>query len=66
MPNDAVPYSKTGRFAAAPITEITAHAYTVPTDAPEAHGIFKWNATTLVVTEVEAAGVRSLGYTYSD
>ncbi len=66
MQNDAVPHSMSDRFTAAPITAITAHAYTIPTDAPEADGTFEWNATTLVVTEVEAAGIRGLGYTYSD
>jgi L-alanine-DL-glutamate epimerase-like enolase superfamily enzyme len=51
---------------AAPITRVTAQAYTIPTDAPEADGTFAWHATTLVVAEVEAAGVTGLGYTYSD
>jgi L-alanine-DL-glutamate epimerase-like enolase superfamily enzyme len=66
MHNDAIPHPTMDRSAAAPITGITAHAYTIPTDAPEADGTFEWNETTLVVTEVEAAGVRGLGYTYSD
>lgn len=51
---------------AAPITGITADAYTIPTDAPEADGTFAWHSTTLIVVEVEAAGVTGLGYTYSD
>ncbi len=51
---------------AAPITRITAEAYKIPTDAPEADGTFEWNATTLVVAEVEAGGMTGLGYTYSD
>jgi L-alanine-DL-glutamate epimerase-like enolase superfamily enzyme len=54
------------RCAAAPISRIAADAYTIPTDAPEADGTFNWNSTTLVVAEVEAAGVTGLGYTYSD
>ncbi|WP_083615072.1 enolase C-terminal domain-like protein [Paraburkholderia sp. SOS3] len=54
------------RYAAAPIARIAADAYTIPTDAPEADGTFEWNSTTLVVAEVEAAGVTGLGYTYSD
>jgi L-alanine-DL-glutamate epimerase-like enolase superfamily enzyme len=54
------------RYAAAPIARIAADAYTIPTDAPEADGTFEWNSTTLVVAEVEAAGITGLGYTYSD
>src|ERR1700744_3074497 len=52
--------------AAALITRISANAYTIPTDAPEGDGTFEWNSTTLVVAEIEAAGVTGLGYTYSD
>ncbi|PRX22359.1 L-alanine-DL-glutamate epimerase-like enolase superfamily enzyme [Paraburkholderia sp. BL18I3N2] len=50
----------------APITAVRAHAYRIPTDAPEADGTFEWNATTLVVVEVDAAGQSGIGYTYSD
>jgi L-alanine-DL-glutamate epimerase-like enolase superfamily enzyme len=64
--NEAASSATTDRYAAAPITRITADAYTIPTDAPEADGTFEWNSTTLVVAEVEAAGVTGLGYTYSD
>ncbi|MEX3936211.1 enolase C-terminal domain-like protein [Paraburkholderia phymatum] len=64
--NEAASFSTTDRYAAAPITRITADAYTIPTDAPEADGTFEWNSTTLVVAEVEAAGVTGLGYTYTD
>ena len=52
--------------AAAPITRVTAAAYTVPTDAPEADGTFAWFKTTLVVAHVEAGGRQGLGYTYTD
>jgi L-alanine-DL-glutamate epimerase-like enolase superfamily enzyme len=48
------------------ITAGTASAYTIPTDAPEADGTFAWGSTTLIVVEIEAGGVRGLGYTYSD
>jgi L-alanine-DL-glutamate epimerase-like enolase superfamily enzyme len=48
------------------VARLTAAAYTIPTDAPEADGTFAWNATTLVVVEAEAAGQTGLGYTYSD
>jgi L-alanine-DL-glutamate epimerase-like enolase superfamily enzyme len=51
----------------APITELHAAAYRIPTDSPEADGTFAWEATTLVVVEVMAADEQSgLGYTYAD
>lgn len=49
-----------------PIAALHAHAYKIPTDAPEADGTFQWNATTLVVVEIEAGGCTGLGYTYTD
>jgi L-alanine-DL-glutamate epimerase-like enolase superfamily enzyme len=52
--------------ADAPITDVAAAAYTVPTDAAEADGTLDWHETTLVVAHVEAAGQRGIGYTYSD
>src|SRR5690242_9724046 len=51
----------------APITDLHAAAYRIPTDSPEADGTFAWKATTLVVVEVTAADEQSgLGYTYAD
>lgn len=47
------------------ITETTANAFTIPTDAPEADGTFAWDSTTLVVVEIRCGGVSGLGYTYS-
>ena len=44
----------------APIAHLAAHAYRIPTDAPEADGTFAWNATTVVVVEIEAGGVKGL------
>ncbi len=49
-----------------PVSKITASAYTVPTDAPEADGTFAWDKTTLVLVEAEAGGKVGLGYTYAD
>lgn len=40
------------------------HVHTVPTDLPEADGTFQWNAITLVLVEIFAAGETGLGYTY--
>jgi len=50
----------------APLGRLSASVYEIPTDAPEADGTLEWDRTTLVVVEVEAAGKRGLGYTYSD
>ena len=49
-----------------PIAAIRAHAYKIPTDAPEADGTFAWTSTTLVVVEIDAGGCTGLGYTYTD
>jgi L-alanine-DL-glutamate epimerase-like enolase superfamily enzyme len=43
----------------------TVRAYTIPTDAPEADGTFRWDATTLVIVELDAGEARGIGYTYS-
>jgi L-alanine-DL-glutamate epimerase-like enolase superfamily enzyme len=50
----------------ATIGPVTAAAYRIPTDAPEADGTFAWDSTTLVVARVTAGGVAGLGYTYAD
>jgi hypothetical protein len=50
----------------ATIKSVSASAYTVPTDAPEADGTFAWNSTTLVLAEVNAAGKTGIGYSYTD
>ena len=51
--------------AEAPIRGVTARAYTIPTDAPEADGTYAWHETTIVVMTVQAGGQSGLGYTYS-
>jgi L-alanine-DL-glutamate epimerase-like enolase superfamily enzyme len=48
------------------VSGVRAAAYRIPTDAPESDGTFAWDATTLVVVEVEGGGERGLGYTYGD
>jgi L-alanine-DL-glutamate epimerase-like enolase superfamily enzyme len=45
---------------------VSADAYTVPTDSPEADGTFAWTSTTIIVVEVQGGGKTGLGYTYSD
>src|SRR3954471_9634851 len=39
---------------------------TIPTDAPESDGTLAWDSTTIVLVEVDAAGVTGVGYTYGD
>ena len=48
----------------APVTDVSWRAFRVPTDQPEADGTLAWAATTVVVVEVEAGGVRGTGWTY--
>jgi L-alanine-DL-glutamate epimerase-like enolase superfamily enzyme len=50
----------------APLTHVSAAAYEIPTDAPEADGTLEWDRTVLVVVEIEAGGETGLGYTYAD
>jgi L-alanine-DL-glutamate epimerase-like enolase superfamily enzyme len=50
----------------APITQVTASAYRIPTDHPEADGTFAWDATTLVIVEVTAKNWSGIGFTYAD
>jgi L-alanine-DL-glutamate epimerase-like enolase superfamily enzyme len=52
--------------AQAPVTEVRVSAYTVPTDEPESDGTLEWEATTIVVVELEAEGECGLGYAYGD
>jgi L-alanine-DL-glutamate epimerase-like enolase superfamily enzyme len=46
------------------VEEVTATAYTVPTDRPESDGTLEWDSTTIVVVEAAGGGHRGLGYTY--
>jgi L-alanine-DL-glutamate epimerase-like enolase superfamily enzyme len=50
----------------APVTALDAAAYRIPTDYPEADGTFAWDATTLIVAQVQAGGWSGVGYTYAD
>lgn len=61
-----MPATATAVHVLAPVEQLSAAAFTIPTDAPESDGTLEWDSTTLVVVEAEAAGVRGLGYTYSD
>jgi L-alanine-DL-glutamate epimerase-like enolase superfamily enzyme len=48
----------------AALERVLVSAYTVPTEETESDGTLEWDATTIVVVEVEAGGERGLGYTY--
>ncbi|HVS99836.1 MAG TPA: enolase C-terminal domain-like protein [Solirubrobacterales bacterium] len=50
----------------ASVSGLEVGVYTIPTDEPESDGTLAWDATTIVVVEVEAGGERGLGYTYGD
>ncbi|MFI6073992.1 enolase C-terminal domain-like protein [Actinoplanes sp. NPDC051343] len=43
---------------------LSASAYTIPTDAPEADGTLAWSSTTLVLVEASADGHTGIGWTY--
>ena len=47
------------------VAEVTAAAYKIPTDQPEADGTLSWSATTLVVAHVSGGGRTGTGYTYA-
>ncbi len=48
-----------------PVTEVTAAAYVIPTDAPEADGTLTWDATTMVLATARANGVAGIGWSYA-
>ena len=52
-------------FPAVRIERVTAQAFRIPTDAPEADGTIAWTATGMVVAEIAAGGVTGLGYSYA-
>jgi L-alanine-DL-glutamate epimerase-like enolase superfamily enzyme len=54
------------RASSIPIEKVEVCAYKVPTDYPESDGTLEWDKTTIVIVEIEAAGMRGLGYTYAD
>ncbi len=54
-----------GRGRQLVVEQLVARAFTVPTDAPEADGTLRWDATTIVVVEAKAAGHTGVGYSYA-
>lgn len=47
------------------VRAVDAAAYTIPTDAPEADGTFKWTSTTLVLVTGRAGDQVGVGWTYA-
>ncbi len=55
------------RRTEAPIDALQVSVYRVPTDGgPESDGTAVWDATTMVLVEIMAAGETGIGYTYAD
>lgn len=46
------------------IQKVRANAYCIPTDAPESDGTLKWNSTTMIFVEIDAADKTGIGYSY--
>lgn len=46
------------------MTKLSASAYTVPADRPEADGTLEWTSTTMVLVAAEADGHLGIGWTY--
>ncbi len=53
-----------GSLGCVTIDSVTAAAYTIPTEQPEADGTASWDATTIVVVTVTAGGRTGTGWTY--
>jgi len=47
------------------IEDMRVAAFIIPTETPERDGTLEWEATTLVLVEVDAGGVTGIGYTYA-
>ena len=46
------------------VDQVTARAYTVPTDAPGGDGTAQWSSTTMVVVRARSGDVVGTGWTY--
>ena len=47
------------------VRDITAAAYVIPTDTPEADGTLAWDQTTMVLASARAGTARGIGWTYA-
>jgi L-alanine-DL-glutamate epimerase-like enolase superfamily enzyme len=50
---------------ATPVESVTAAAFTIPTEQPEADGTLEWEATTLLLVQARAGDCTGLGYSYT-
>lgn len=48
-----------------PVEQVSARAFTVPTEDPEADGTLSWSSTTVVLAQATAGGHTGLGYSYA-
>jgi L-alanine-DL-glutamate epimerase-like enolase superfamily enzyme len=48
------------------VERVEVAAFSIPTDRPEADGTLAWDATTLVLVELDGGGHSGLGWTYAD
>ena len=53
-------------ISTAPIAALDVSVYRIPTAAPESDGTLEWDSTTLVLVQLEAAGITGVGYSYAD
>lgn len=54
------------RADAVPVGPPRVGVYKVSTDAPESDGTLEWDATTLVLVDLDAGNEHGIGYTYAD
>lgn len=47
------------------VSQVTAEAYEIPTDQPEADGTLSWSSTVLVIVRASGGGAEGLGWTYA-
>jgi L-alanine-DL-glutamate epimerase-like enolase superfamily enzyme len=57
--------ARQGARGQVPVEQVTARAFTVPADAPEADGTLSWGSTTVVLVQASAGGHTGLGYSYA-
>ncbi len=48
------------------VTGLRVSAFTIPTATPESDGTLEWNATSLVLVEIEGGSKTGIGFTYAD
>jgi L-alanine-DL-glutamate epimerase-like enolase superfamily enzyme len=57
--------SATDARTQAAVERLRARAFEIPTDAPEADGTLSWDATTIVIVEVDCDGLTGTGFSYT-